>query len=452
MNSKVKSITAFAIVLASVFMFGSSSGFELAVSAALTDNGQSQLDELQRQIDEYDKQLSSMNSELSGLLERKNQIDEEIEIISQKMVKTNELIALYDDEIADANLKIEEINKNIDANYEQFKSWLQMTQLFGDLNPLEMIFSADSFVEFLENIDRVGTIMEYQNDVMDTLREDVTALSDEKARLDSLKNEQLEVMSALKSDGESLALLREESENYISNLESDINSYEALKSEVKEQEDALNAEIERQLREIAEQERIAESERAAESERIAESERAAEESRKAAESESSQAVTSAVKDPVTEPETEAPDVPDTPSETGDFLWPIADKFLISTTFGYERPGESPHRGIDIPAPAGTAIRAAESGTVITAAKHSSYGNYVIVSHGNGYATLYAHCTALYVSVGQKVTKGETIASVGSTGYSSGNHLHFEVRLNGVLTDPLTYYDYMKDKIVIQIYN
>ena len=194
MNSKVKSITAFAIVLAAIFMFGSSSGFELAVSAALTDNGQSQLDELQRQIDEYDKQLSSMNSELSGLLERKNQIDEEIEIISQKMVKTNELIALYDDEIADANLKIEEINKNIDANYEQFKSWLQMTQLFGDLNPLEMIFSADSFVEFLENIDRVGTIMEYQNDVMDTLREDVTALSDEKARLDSLKNEQLEVM------------------------------------------------------------------------------------------------------------------------------------------------------------------------------------------------------------------------------------------------------------------
>lgn len=79
-------------------------------------------------------------------------------------------------------------------------------------------------------------------------------------------------------------------------------------------------------------------------------------------------------------------------------------------------------------------------------------NYVIVSHGNGYATLYAHCTALYVSVGQKVTKGETIASVGSTGYSSGNHLHFEVRLNGVLTDPLTYYDYMKDKIVIQIYS
>lgn len=72
--------------------FGSSSGFELAVSAALTDNGQSQLDELQRQIDEYDKQLSSMNSELSGLLERKNQIDEEIEIISQKMVKTNELL------------------------------------------------------------------------------------------------------------------------------------------------------------------------------------------------------------------------------------------------------------------------------------------------------------------------------------------------------------------------
>ena len=68
------------------------------------------------------------------------------------MVKTNELIALYDDEIAEANIKIEEINKNIDVNYDLFKNWLQMTQLFGDLNPLEMIFSADSFIEFLENI------------------------------------------------------------------------------------------------------------------------------------------------------------------------------------------------------------------------------------------------------------------------------------------------------------
>lgn len=447
MNSKIKRITAFVIVIAAAFIFGSSSGLDFAVSAALADDGKNQLSELQRQIDEYDKKLSSMNSELSGLLERKNQIDEEIEIISQKMVKTNELIALYDDEIAEANIKIEEINKNIDVNYDLFKNWLQMTQLFGDLNPLEMIFSADSFIEFLENIDRVGTIMEYQNDVMDTLREDVAALSEEKSRLDLLKNEQLEVMSALKSDGENLASLREESENYISNLESDIDTYEALKSEVKEQEDALNAEIERQLREIAEQER--EQARIAESKRIAESERAAEESRRAAESNA--AVTSAVKDPDTEPETEAPDVPDTPIVSGDFLWPIADRFLITTTFGYERPGEVPHRGIDIPAPAGTAIRAAESGTVITAAKHSSYGNYVIISHGNGYATLYAHCTALYVSVGQKVTKGETIAGVGSTGYSSGNHLHFEVRLNGVLTDPLTYYDYMKDKIVIQIY-
>lgn len=447
MNSKIKRITAFVIVIAAAFIFGSSSGLDFAVSAALADDGKNQLSELQRQIDEYDKKLSSMNSELSGLLERKNQIDEEIEIISQKMVKTNELIALYDDEIAEANIKIEEINKNIDVNYDLFKNWLQMTQLFGDLNPLEMIFSADSFIEFLENIDRVGTIMEYQNDVMDTLREDVAALSEEKSRLDLLKNEQLEVMSALKSDGENLASLREESENYISNLESDIDTYEALKNEVKEQEDALNAEIERQLREIAEQER--EQARIAESKRIAESERAAEESRRAAESNA--AVTSAVKDPGTEPETEAPDVPDTPIVSGDFLWPIADKFLVSTTFGYERPGEVPHRGIDIPAPAGTAIRAAESGTVITAAKHSSYGNYVIISHGDGYATLYAHCTALYVSVGQKVTKGETIAGVGSTGYSSGNHLHFEVRLNGVLTDPLTYYDYMKDKIVIQIY-
>ena len=76
----------------------------------------------------------------------------------------------------------------------------------------------------------------------------------------------------------------------------------------------------------------------------------------------------------------------------------------------------------------------------------------LIRIGSGYATLYAHCSKLYVSVGETVSQGQTIAAVGNTGYSFGNHLHFEVRLNGALTDPLSYYDYMRDRITIQIYN
>ena len=87
---------------------------------------------------------------------------------------------------------------------------------------------------------------------------------------------------------------------------------------------------------------------------------------------------------------------------------------------------------------GADILAAESGTVILAASHYSYGNYVIIDHGGGYATLYAHASALLVSAGDTVTRGQVIAKVGSTGNSTGPHLHFEVRINGVTQNPLGY--------------
>ena len=98
-----------------------------------------------------------------------------------------------------------------------------------------------------------------------------------------------------------------------------------------------------------------------------------------------------------------------------------------------------HAGLDIAAPKGTAIKAAASGTVTYAGNAGDgYGNYVIISHGNGVTTVYAHCSSLLVSAGQTVSKGEVIAKVGSTGNSTGNHLHFEVRVNGVAYNPQYY--------------
>jgi murein DD-endopeptidase MepM/ murein hydrolase activator NlpD len=97
-----------------------------------------------------------------------------------------------------------------------------------------------------------------------------------------------------------------------------------------------------------------------------------------------------------------------------------------------------HEGIDITAPTGTPIWAAAAGTVIHAGWLGGYGNLVVLDHGDGLATAYAHASAILVSVGQSVAQGETIALVGSTGNSSGPHLHFEVRVNGSAVDPLLY--------------
>ena len=94
--------------------------------------------------------------------------------------------------------------------------------------------------------------------------------------------------------------------------------------------------------------------------------------------------------------------------------------------------------MDIAAGAGSNIYAADGGTVVTVDYNVARGNYIVVSHGNGMSTLYQHCSAIYASVGQKVSQGDAIAAVGSTGYSTGPHLHFEVWVNGVPVDPSGY--------------
>jgi murein DD-endopeptidase MepM/ murein hydrolase activator NlpD len=101
---------------------------------------------------------------------------------------------------------------------------------------------------------------------------------------------------------------------------------------------------------------------------------------------------------------------------------------------------STHKGIDIGAAKGTAIKAAASGTVVTASTgyNGGYGNYIVISHGNGVETAYGHCSELYVTVGQTVSQGDVIGAVGSTGRSTGNHLHLEIRINGVAQNPQNY--------------
>ncbi|MBQ3125703.1 MAG: peptidoglycan DD-metalloendopeptidase family protein, partial [Clostridia bacterium] len=126
---------------------------------------------------------------------------------------------------------------------------------------------------------------------------------------------------------------------------------------------------------------------------------------------------------------------------GEFRWPVDVSWKrISSYFGWRVLWgvNDYHRGIDIPANAWSNIYASNGGTVIKAEYHWSYGNYVIIDHGGGKSTLYAHANQLNVKVGQKVNQGDIIAKVGTTGNSSGNHLHFEVRLNGECKNPLDY--------------
>ncbi|MBQ7289263.1 MAG: peptidoglycan DD-metalloendopeptidase family protein, partial [Clostridia bacterium] len=121
------------------------------------------------------------------------------------------------------------------------------------------------------------------------------------------------------------------------------------------------------------------------------------------------------------------------------VWPIAAsaRYVITSYFNEERSTHA-HGGLDIACDKGTEIYAAMAGTVTVAKNSGSYGKHIMIDHGSNIVTVYAHCSALYVTVGDKVAKGEHIAAVGNTGRSTGNHLHFEVRINGKKYNPLNY--------------
>ena len=125
-----------------------------------------------------------------------------------------------------------------------------------------------------------------------------------------------------------------------------------------------------------------------------------------------------------------------------FIWPCPDYTRITDYFG-PRPQPVPgastnHKGVDLAAPYGSVILSSASGTVTTSTHSNSVGNYIVIAHGNGMSTVYMHCSSLLVSVGDDVEQGEVIAKVGSTVFSSGNHLHFGIIKNGTYVDPLGY--------------
>ena len=125
-----------------------------------------------------------------------------------------------------------------------------------------------------------------------------------------------------------------------------------------------------------------------------------------------------------------------------FIWPCPASSRITSSFGdRESPTEgasSSHQGIDIGASTGSSILAAASGTVTISTYSYSAGNYIMINHGGGVSTVYMHCSELLVSAGQEVTQGQVIAKVGSTGYSTGPHLHFGIRVNGSYVNPINY--------------
>jgi len=309
-------------------------------------------------------------------------------------------------ELSQAEIDLENAIIARDMQFEAFVQRSRHIHMNGWSGYIDAIMNAESFTDFFNQIDRVGRIMEFDRNLVSDLQ-----------RAEAAVAEQVAIYQRRRDD---LMFLE------ASHTERMMSYYAVLEQKIAAMEELEGTEA-GQLMII----RQAEEDEAAIQRVIREHEAAAERARLAAQQADRDRAAAAAAAAASV----APD--------GQTLqWPLPGRTFISSPFGNRRdPIDGVtrfHSGVDVPAPMGTNIFAAESGTVIFSGWQGGFGNTVIIDHGNGKQTLYAHASSLLVRNGQVVSRGQAIARVGTTGRSTGNHLHFEVRINGSTVNPMNF--------------
>ncbi|MDU1323815.1 MAG: peptidoglycan DD-metalloendopeptidase family protein [Clostridiales bacterium] len=353
---------------------------------------QKQQADLAAQIKDLDRQLKSIAGDKAQALEQKRLLDRQISAKVQEIQSTESIIAQYDALIADEQAKLEDTQAKEEIQYELFCKRVRAMEEAGTVSYWSILFDSADFADLLDRATFVSEIMEADNKIMDDLAALRKSIEAQKAELETSRADQQTQRDALVAQKKELDAKEADAAALVQKIQSQESEYQSSRDALKREEEEVEAQIIKKQKEI--QAKIA-----------------------------------------------AGQISFDPG-TG-WQWPVPGRYKITSTFGPRihpitgLPGN--HTGTDVAAPKGTAILAARGGVVTISTYNNSYGNYVVVQHDNGIATLYAHMSSRAVSEGQIVTQGQTLGYVGSTGSSTGNHLHLEFRVNGKRQDALNYY-------------
>ena len=352
-------------------------------------------------------------------------------------------IAAKQAEVDETTAHLAEAEQTEREQYEAMKLRIQYMYEKGDSSYLDMLLSSGSMSELLNRAEYIQEISVYDRDMLEKYKAIVADIAATKVKLE----EELQQLEDLKTQTEakqqSVLMLVDEKNKELANLNSQLETQAELRAGYEADLAETNARIAQMEEEIRKAEEEARRRAEEEARRKAEEEarRKAEEAARAREG-AGEASGQAVDAPKDTEKKSSSSSSSGSKATGSLSWPLPASDYVTSGFGHrESPtagASSNHQGIDIGASTGSSITAADGGTVITASYSSSAGNYVVISHGNGLSTVYMHCSKLLVSEGDTVSKGQTSARVGSTGYSTGPHLHFGVRKNGSYVDPTDY--------------
>ncbi|MBQ6295438.1 MAG: peptidoglycan DD-metalloendopeptidase family protein [Firmicutes bacterium] len=350
--------------------------------AATIDDWQNQLNNKNKQKEQIQEELNQSKKDLETAEKELNALDQKI---YQAGVELNQLTGELNEtkaEIVKGLEELEQLKKDIEKQNDDLNARLRSMYKNGDVGMLSVVFGSSSMSDVLTNMDMVQRIYSADAELLKSIQEQYDLVDAQNRKLEALKV-QLEEQQAVIAEKKS-ALEADEAEARARRnaLQADADSLQKQYDAVKKEADSISETI------------------------------------KVLQSQNTQYI------------------------GGAMCWPSQASTRITSPFGWRYlsllGGRNYHTGVDIGAAGGTNILAANSGKVIKAGWNNSYGYMVMVDHGGGIVTLYAHSSKLLVKTGDVVTRGQAIALIGSTGMSTGNHLHFEVRVNGKYQNPLNY--------------
>jgi len=364
---------------------------------------QNSISQAEQQKQELQSGLTDVKTILAGLQKTKSnlsdyveQLDSNLNDVESRINELKTLITEKESEVEASTKALEEAQAIAQTQYDAMKTRIKFMYEKGDNFYVELLLSATSYSEFLNKSDYIDMLSEYDRKMLDQYKEIVTEVNAYKTQLES----EYMVLDEAKSEVEQEEAALEE---LITAKEQEIDKYESDIGNKEQAIDEYEAEIAAQDELISslEQAQIAEKKRIAAQNGIV-----------------------------------------LTYDGGKFIWPAPSYTRISDDYGWRLHPilkvQQFHNGVDMAAPKGTSILAAYDGVVVAAAYSSTMGNYIMIDHGDGLYTIYMHASELYVSTDDIVIRGEKIAAVGSTGRSTGSHLHFSVRLNGSYVSPWNY--------------
>lgn len=360
-----------------------------AVTQEEIDSLKGDAKELDEEIEDIEAQLSRLRSSKAETVQQINLLNQQIATLGQDIENTEKLISGYEALLTQTAYELEENKKAEKAQYELFCERARVMEEAGTTSYLSVLFKAEDFSDLLSRLSDIEEVINYDQNVLDTLRELRARIKEKQAYQEQLKSESEATKAELEERKASVESKRAESQKLLKQIEAD----EAESEKLKRQKEAEDARIQKEIKEKQEE---------------------------------------------LERQNALPE-----ATAGGYIWPESASKRITSPMGSRNTGirgaSTNHKGVDIGGVGyNTTVVATKAGVVITSKYSSSYGNYVVISHGKGNTTLYAHMSSRSVSEGDKVAQGQAIGVTGCTGISSGPHLHYEITEGGVRVNPLNY--------------